>query len=37
MAGGSDGGWMWWLWYEWVDVVVGDVGLRKRETEREEE
>ena len=37
MAGGGDGGWMWWLWYGWVDVVADGAGLRKRETQREEE
>ena len=37
LACGGDGGWMWWLWYGWVDVVADGAGLRKRETQREEE
>ena len=37
LACGGNGGWMWWLWYGWVDVVADGAGLRKRETQREEE
>ena len=36
VCGCGDGGWMWWLWNGWVDMVAGDAGLWKRDTEERE-